>query len=679
MQMIHPVLKENTIDKMLAGIPKNLDENLAYRVELHDWLSKDTGAQKDYIALMLNYPVVAFDTLFWTLDTRKKNVAARNCQFVLRPQQEAVINLLKDCVDQKFPAGENDLAIDKSREEGATELLMKYATLLTMFVPNTVIIIGSRSEDLVDKTGGRGTLFTKIDYAIQHLPQWLTKKLHWDRVFKTLINKDIDSVIEGEATGESFGAGKRSTFLILDEFGRVLPNLASAIADTVADITPCVVYNSTHFYGAGHPFCKLIRSGNIHVVKLPWWENPEKNPGLYKSPKEGLIELVDKKYYFDKWPELFKNMGSSFKILDYEALGIEDKPNFKADGCLEISGEIRSPWHDAQEKRRTSRDLAMNIWMNPEGASDMFFDSFVNNKIRSKFVTKPVRIGDFELEEPEDRYTKIKKANFVESKSPKFQWWGELKVSNGELRPNQLHNYIIGCDISFGTGASNSTAMILDANNRELVGEYVTSTLSPEHFADMVSSLAMWVGGANEKPFIIWERNGGQGINFGRRIIANGFLNVYTKTNETSKTRKRAKTYGWDSTGGANGTKQDLLTRLQIALKAGLEEKPDRTYIRIFSAEVVNELDSYMFFTSGEVDAGELVEENTGARARHGDRIIGLGLCVLALQDQPKATNVRKASPPFGSFAWRQNQRKQKAALAKNDWGEKDKKVLKGF
>jgi len=636
---------------MLASIPKNVEENLEYRVSLHDWLATDPVAQKDYISLMLAYPVVAFDTLFWTLDTRKTDSASRNCQFILRPQQEVVINLIRDCIAQRFPEGENDLAIDKSREEGATELLMKYVTLLTMFVPNTVAIVGSRSEDLVDKTGARGTLFSKIDNTIEHLPQWLTKKLHWNRVFKTLENKDINSVIEGEATNESFAAGKRATVLVLDEFGRVLPNLASAIADTVMDVSKSVIYNSTHFYGSGHPFCKLIRSGNIKVATLPWWLNPEKKDGLYASPSEGKIELIDKEFYFNEYPDVFKKFGTSFDIIDYDKCEMEDKPAFKADGCLEIDGEFRSPWHDKQEKRRSRRDLSMNVWMNPEGATEMFFDSFVNNKIRAKFVTKPVLIGDLALTEVERK--KISKASFVNSLSPKFRWWGKLKNIDGELRPNQEHNYIIGCDISFGTGASNSTAEIVDVNTGEMVGEYVTSTLSPENFADLVCALGEWVGGTNGRAYLIWERNGGQGINFGRRIIANGYLNVYTKTDETSKTRKRLRKYGWDNTGGANGTKQDVLTRLQIALKAGLEEKPDRTFIRVFSEEVIDELDSYMFFTSGDIDASELVEENSGARARHGDRVIGLALCVLALQDQPKAKNVKKASPPFNSFAWR--------------------------
>jgi len=674
---VHPILKDNTAEKIIAGIPKDLAENLDYRVKLHDWLSKDVEAQKDYIALMLLYPVIAFDTLFWTLDVRKTNPAERNRQFVLRPQQEKVVNIVRDCVNQKFPQGENDLAIDKSREEGATELLMKYVTLLTMFVPSTVSLIGSRSEDLVDKTGARGTLFTKIDYTLAHLPKWLDDRLHFDRVFKTLVNLDIDSVVEGEATNESFGAGKRSTLLILDEFGRVLANLASAIADTVADITPCVIYNSTHFYGAGHPFAKLIRSGNIKVARLPWELNPEKNYGLYKSSEEGSIELVDKDYYFKNWPKVFEQIGSSFKILDYESCEIEDKPVFKADGCLEIDGDSRSPWHDAEEIRRSRRDLAMNVWRNPEGASDMFFDSLVNNRIRADFVTKPFIAGDFKLSEVTK--SKIKKAVFVESVEKKFRWWGKLIEIDGELHPDKLHNFILGCDISFGTGASNSTVMIVDANTGELVGEYVSATLSPENFADMVCAIGMWIGGASKIPFLIWERNGGQGINFGRRIIDNGYMNVYTKTNETSKTRKRLQTFGWDSTGGESGTKQDLLTRLQIALKIGLMKKPDRTYIRVFSEEVVNELDSYMFYPSGEIDAGELIDKDSGARKRHGDRIIGLGLCVLALQDQPKAANVLKSSPPYGSFAWRQNQRKQKDALKKDNWGEKDKKTMVGW
>ena len=281
-------------------IPKEIGRNLEFRMNLHEFLAKDSGAQKEYVSLCLSNPVIAYDTLFWTLDGRRAP-GMRNLPFILRPQQELVVNTLKKGMD----TGE-DVGVNKSKEEGATELATKFLSLLTLFVPESNFLVGSRTEDLVDKTGEPSTLFAKIDSVFDKLPMWLRSKLHIERTFKHLKNLDISSTIDGEATSENFGVGKRATGVMLDEFGLIEKRIADEIADKIGDVSNCVIYNSTHWFGTGHTFYKVLQRKNILKVSLPWYLNPEKIHGLYRTPEEGVIELVDEDYYKLNHPGIFQ-------------------------------------------------------------------------------------------------------------------------------------------------------------------------------------------------------------------------------------------------------------------------------------------------------------------------------------------------------------------------------------
>ncbi|KKL75164.1 hypothetical protein LCGC14_2057610, partial [marine sediment metagenome] len=172
--------------------------------------------------------------------------------------------------------------IDKSRDEGATCIITGVYFVYWLLVSQSTFLVGSRKEEFVDKAGDPKTLFAKIVYLNEHLPLSLRvadaikTHMHYE-------NPENGSVIDGEATNESFGAGARNLSVMLDEFGRVDYSIAQRIRETLSDTTDCVIYNSTHFYGRGHPFAKLRYSGKVSVIVLPWWKNPVKNEGLYKS------------------------------------------------------------------------------------------------------------------------------------------------------------------------------------------------------------------------------------------------------------------------------------------------------------------------------------------------------------------------------------------------------------
>lgn len=236
----------------------------------------------------------------WTLDPRRP-VGERNLPFILRPKQDIAVVKTDHCVRVG-----KDAAWDKTREEGATKILMTYATCKLLLVPETVILMGSRAEPLVDKTGDPGTLFAAIDYCIDKLPLWWKNLLHLERNFGHYRNLDNGSTIDGEATSVHFGAGKRATFTIVDELGQVEPAIAESIVFNLSDVSNCNIYNSTHFFGVGHAFYKLLRRKGIEIIKLPWWDNCEKNEGLYTSEKLDEVILLDVGYYQKNYPEILK-------------------------------------------------------------------------------------------------------------------------------------------------------------------------------------------------------------------------------------------------------------------------------------------------------------------------------------------------------------------------------------
>jgi hypothetical protein len=609
---------------------------------------------------LIEQPELAYDLCFFIYEARAATRGTAMMPFILYPSERKLVKALKECID----VGQ-DLGVNKSREEGASETIIKFLTLYTLLIPNCSFLIGSQKEEYVDKTGTTKSLFAKIDQTIKYLPLWMRARFVLERSHCKFRNMTLESLIDGEATNENFGAGGRATAVLLDEFGRVDAPVAESIAGSVWDVTGSVIFNSTHWLGAAHSFNKMLHKPGVRRVDMLWYDHPLKQLGLYKSPTIGEIEIVDKPYYLEKFPDFCKDIDimKSFQIEKWK----DTYPSFVADGCERIPGDVRSPWHDKRELRsNTYREFCSNVWADPTGASDMFFDAVTNSRIRSTNVKKPKYEGELVFRSNKNNIDKITLQQNIGKRG--FKWFGDLyRDKNGLLRPNQLHNFIIGCDIGFGTGASNSVAEIVDCNTGENIGEYVCSDRTPEEFADLIVALCKWVGGGTKEAFLIFENNGGQGSNFSKRVIDKGLFLVYTQRTELNKSRRSGNKYGWHS---GRTEKEFVLSKLQAALKEGLKTKRDNVFVIVYNDEIVNELDNYIFYESGEIDSSEVQDQSSGARKRHGDRIIGLALAVLAGQDQGKMERIQEQNIPYGSYAWRSMQRKRTQAEKKRDWQE---------
>lgn len=631
----------NTPADFFANIPGNPAENIAWRMNFHETVSKDKGMQKVYKELCWADIKILFNSAFWVYDA-EASAGFRNRPFILWPHQEPAVDAIHEAINNK-----HDMVIDKSRKEGATEIICKTFVGHFLLDPESQFLVGSRKAEYVDKgvelvegklIGLHKSLMHKLCYAVTTLPQWMRPNLL--KTYMLLQNLDNSSVISGEATNENFGAGDRQNGILVDEYGRIDHNMALNINDSVHDTSDCCIFNSTHFWGVEHPYNQLINQkfGTIPVTVMPWHQNPTKNKGLYLSPEYDVVEISDIDYYRELLPEVFKHVNAmeSFKVSDLRRRFSEyetklDKIEFVADGGDSNEGGWRSLWYDRVRRTRRDRDVACNIDRRPRGSGASVFTPATLHRIEQKCVYPPVFKGDIII--GRDKEYRVRTGKVVQGGVGRLRWWKGLE--NG--RPRQDHNYIVGCDIGLGRGASNSVASIVDANTSEEVGKWICPNTAPESFADTVVALCKWIGGKSKEPYLIWESNGPGGI-FEKRVIENQYNFVYVRRDVKAKRKTKQNKLGWNSSKGPDGTKFLLMMGLDVALKEGLEDNPMRKFIKMFDVNNIREMETYLFNGAGTPHPAKTVaDDDTDATAAHGDRVIALALCVLALEYQPRA------------------------------------------
>jgi hypothetical protein len=650
-------------------------------------MSEDDGMYNAYLEFCREKPQILFNSSFWVYEARAEP-GKQNIPFILRWKQDYAVDRMKSGIE----TGHN-LIFDKSREEGASEILCKMFAAYFLLYMDMYFLVGSRVEDYVDKAtgvrpdkhgvnrvyGNHKCLFHKILYAITTLPAYMQPALRKSHLL--VENLDTGSMIGGEATTNNFGAGDRAKAVLVDECARIEPDIAQYIIDNIQDTTPCAIYNSTHFkWGSGHPYAKLINSNKVEVVTLGWEDNPVKNPGIYKSPEPDQVVIKDISYYRDKCPKVFDKVeeGKSFCYSDLQ-LAISDAPeeiqeqmsdiSFVADGGEESYGCPRSPWVDAQfERGRSRNDMAINVFRIAQGSADQFFDHESLCRHENQFTCEPRFTGTLKYTIEDKKPVGI---CFKRGGPKHLKWWGPLP--NG--RPRQDHNYIVACDISRGTGNSNSVAVIADVNTSEVVGVYVNPYIDVTDFAELAVALCLWCGGGTKSAYLIWEANG-PGDTFKNRVRKIGYSFVYYKVDQRAKTRRRQgnKKYGWYSTPGINGSKNDVLGELDAAIHESLVKVKRFPFLIVHDIETVREMREYIFL-GDRIDVGlsSEVTDSSGARYAHGDRVIATALIMLALKEQPKASLKKAQKVRKNTLAGRMKKRmleraKKRAQAAVGKW-----------
>ena len=580
-------------------VPKDPTKNLAYRAALLEAAEKDDELQQDLYTACSQSILYFTNAFVFTLrvfepaaDGSVQQAENTHLPFVTWPIQDNHILRIEHGIDE----GES-LLTDKSRDMGATWDHIVALVHRFLFRPDESHLLISRKEDAVDVLDGTpknyphgsladpGTLFGKIDYILSRLPEWMLprcvrKKLH-------LVNLDTRTRIDGESANATAGSSDRRTSITLDEFAKVKE--AEAIKRSTKDVTACRLVVSTP-NGAGTTFSKWRGSGTIPVMVLPWWEHPEKGAGRYSVQDE-----------LGRW-------------------------------------KIRSPWYDRRCEEDSPKEIAIELDMDHVGSGDTFFEAVTIEQHKKLFARKPryvkailwkTKLTDEAIIEA---LIRCKQEHIELNPQGPLRIWCTLDSNN---RPDQSRSYTIGIDISKGQGASNSVASVLCNETREKIAEWADANVPPHEFARICCALAIWVGGRNKRPLLIWENNGDPGFDFGRQLVqVYRYPSIYFARQAGTSAEKVGKRYGWRSS-----------PEVKAAALGWLRKCYAHGRFINHSMEALDECLTYVQYEGGGIGPAELTEESESTRLAHGDRVIADMLCLVGQHDAPKLRTDEYAAP----------------------------------
>lgn len=580
--------------------PKNIYRNVEHRRLLFAKTAFDRAAQSEvWIACRRDF-VFWVDSFVWTISPKDSPKHPR-VPFILYPFQERAAASLIEAL------GKEDRLVEKSRDMGATWLILLVFVWRLIFYEDQSFLVGSRKQEFVDKTGDPKCLFAKIDFVLENLPPWMVPPIA--RKLNHIENLRLKSVIDGESTNENFGAGDRRVAVLLDEFA--LSEFGYKILQAVGDVTHCCIYNSTPMGASGAYFDtreKMAHETPHRIIRLHWADHPLKNRGLYTSD-QGKLKIIDKDYEFPAYYNF---------ILD---------------------GKLRSVAYDQRELRAANRQIMASQWdIDYVKAGFQFFDG---NKLSALLADKKtVRRPNVRGEVVRDTDGKI---TFIANENGRLQLWFDPPV-DGKL---PFMDIVIGCDIASGSGesSSNSSASIVRRSTGEKIGELTSSLIAPNDFANYCLVLCDWFNHA----LLIWERNGPNGAQFGKVVKDAKYSHLYYQRREARFDFAKYKEPGWYTN---DESKAILLGTYAEAL---------------WSGGFVNHSEQALLECGHYVQNGKKIEHSrslaganedpTAVGESHGDRVIADGLAYRGVRDRPGGGDKpTPAQAPVGSFAWRRNQ-----------------------
>ncbi len=597
-----------------SKVPKKLTENIEFR----KWLIKQcqNSRRRQAVVDACRHDILFYVNAFcFTFDPRKKESIL---PFVTYKYQDRGFLDVLDCIDTG-----RDLVIEKSRDMGASWISLLCMEWMWHFQPGKSFLMISRKLDLVDKPGDPRALFWKIDLAHKMMPEWLLppgygpdcrKKYHFE-------NPHNFSTIDGEATTQASGVGDRRTAIFLDEFSR-MENGASILSGT-ADTTNCRIINFTP-WGTNNAAYKLAKREDIRKLRFHWSEHPEKAAGLYRySDKTHKLELLDPEYRYD--PE--------FKFI--------------------YDNKLRSPWYDAECKRRNNdREIAQHLDIDYQGSAYQFFDRAMINVLQEEYCFPPCWEGDIAFDQESGR-----PLEFIQRQGGPLKLW--LNFIN-DRPPRGL--YGLGCDVSSGTGATNSCGSVINGTSGEKVAQYQSPHLRAEQFAMRMMALGWMFCNEDGVPALLSWEHAGPGAVFGKTVIDCRYGNIFWRENNVMLGTTQHTMPGWYPT---TETKILLLEEYRRALSS-------RECLNRDSA-ALDECLEFIHTPTGSVEhSGESASEDpSGARGNHGDQVIAdalgwkMALTFGKIGTAPKKNPPNKVLP--GSIAYRRQQ--VELETADDGWG----------
>lgn len=222
----------------------------------------------------------------WGYDPRARSPLSV-VPFELFPKQIELVRWLDDLVFEQRTSG----LIEKSRDEGATETIVRWGIHNWRYKEGFSMLLSSRTEDEVDTKKKQGTLFERMRFQIRLLPQWMLPEnfnVEKDMLADKLIaNPDKDNALVGQAPVENMGRGDRVTCAMFDEFAfwrfAGYPQMRSMSQTTDSIIMPSSVAGKLNQYA------DLAFDGVTAKFEMDWRDNPTKDRRWYNALGYGYI------------------------------------------------------------------------------------------------------------------------------------------------------------------------------------------------------------------------------------------------------------------------------------------------------------------------------------------------------------------------------------------------------
>lgn len=585
-------------------VPKDPRENLRFRRWLVQRCMNDPAAQ----AAMRE--ACKRDILFYinafVFQYNPAHVGHEVGPFITWPEQDEIIL----ATIHRLLVERGDALWEKSREMGGTWKALLIKDWTCQFHDHKKVLAISHSEDAVDRPGDPDSLFWRLQFVHENQPDWLSCG-----VFKRKLAFSYPhskSSFNGAATSERSGVGGRATCLMLDEFSKHRQDYE--ILGQTADTGPRL-FIGTH-YGVGTQFYKLTQRPDMWKRVLHWSQHPEKRRGLYRwLPDKNQIDVLDKTYVYP--PDFHFMMTSSPLGGPFPGL--------------------RSPWYDKEcERRANSRDVAMHLDINPQGSVSQFFEPAIIRSLIGNYCRPPVWEGELDYDHGTGEPVCL-----VTSPGGTIHLW--VMPDKDGLPP--VGKYAFGCDVSAGTGTTNSCASAMNVQTGEKVLEYANANIDAKSFAPLVVALCRLFKAADgEGATLGWEIPG-PGKTFGETAVELGYRNILKRPREDLVTKEYTEKIGWAAT---PETKRALLEEYRAAIYT--------RKMMNFSEKALEECLLFKYDDRGYPQHGgeDLRDDPSGAKVNHGDRVIADGIAWMLGKGQ--ATRIKReeaAVIPIHSLAWR--------------------------
>lgn len=259
----------------------DIKENLIERIEMRQHCEKNLGGRAALMELCRR-PGVGIKHFFrWMLWTYDPRLTPSDRPFILWDYQEAFVSGL----NEDIMAGKSQLT-EKSRDMGVTWMVLGTLLYRWLFFDES-FLLGSRTEEEVDKIGDMKALFERLRYMIEKLPAWMLEECGFNKRNSGFmkIYKANGASLTGSSMNANFSRQGRFKAILLDEFAFV--ESPQTIWRACGDAAPCKLPVSTP-NGSNNFFAQLRKQmhGSIKVSTLHWKQHPFKDEKWYEAQKE---------------------------------------------------------------------------------------------------------------------------------------------------------------------------------------------------------------------------------------------------------------------------------------------------------------------------------------------------------------------------------------------------------